>query len=125
MNLKGAHVFQAEAIRRASKISAELRDGVDVGSLCRRRQIADRHVLDHATTQRAHLGHLETSCLRGGLQHPRSFQTGGRLTTRLPLPRKRVRSIPNRFCLKSSRSREASMTQARAYSSDVAFSPSV
>src|ERR1700674_5504738 len=94
MNLKGAHVFQAEAIRRASKISAELRDGVELGSLCPPRQSADRHVLDHATTQRAHLGHLETSCLRGGLQHPRSFQTGGRLTTRLPLPRKRVRSIP-------------------------------
>jgi hypothetical protein len=58
MNLKGAHILQAKAIRRAAKISAELRNGVDVGSLCRRRQIADRHVLDHATTQRAHLGHM-------------------------------------------------------------------
>jgi hypothetical protein len=32
---------------------------VDVGSLRGGRQIADRHVLDHATAQRAHLDHLD------------------------------------------------------------------
>src|SRR3954452_16103186 len=40
------------------------------------RQIADRHVLDHASAQRAHRGHRVTSCLRGGMQHPRSSQAG-------------------------------------------------
>ena len=30
------------------------------------REIADGHVLDHATAQRADLGHLKTSCLRVG-----------------------------------------------------------
>src|SRR6516164_5028959 len=36
-----------------------------VGSLLRRRQIADRHVLDHAATQRAYLGHRGLSCPEG------------------------------------------------------------
>ena len=48
MDLEGPDVFQTQQIRRTAKISAELRDRVDVGSLRRRRQIADRHVLDHA-----------------------------------------------------------------------------
>ena len=59
LDLEGAYVFQSEAIWRVTEITAELRNGVDVGSLGRRRQIADRHVLDHATTQRARLGHLK------------------------------------------------------------------
>src|SRR5208282_2891230 len=55
-----------------AKISAELRDGVDVGLLRRRRQIADRHVLDHASAQRAHRSHLKISCLRVGCDTPSS-----------------------------------------------------
>jgi len=51
------------------KILAELRNRVDVGSLRRRRQIADRHVLDHAATHRAYLGHLKLLS-ESGLQHP-------------------------------------------------------
>jgi len=47
MHLIGPNILQAKPIRRATKILAELRDRVDVGSLCRRRQIADRHILDH------------------------------------------------------------------------------
>src|SRR5271169_5479028 len=82
---------------RVTEITAELRNGMDVRSLGGRRQIADRHVLDHATTQRARLSHLKTSCLRGGLQHPRSFQTKDHLTTAPPLPRKRVRCVPGMF----------------------------
>src|SRR5712672_135382 len=70
MNLEGADVFQFQPIRRFAEIAAELRNRTDVGSLRRRRQITDGHVLDHATAQRAHCGHLETSCLGGGLQHP-------------------------------------------------------
>src|SRR6266487_3290223 len=44
---------------------AELHYAADIGSLCRRREIADGHVLDHTATERAHLGHLGTSCPKG------------------------------------------------------------
>jgi hypothetical protein len=58
MHLESADIFQPQTIRGTTEISAELRNGVDVGLMGRRRKIADRHVLDHATTQRADLGHL-------------------------------------------------------------------
>jgi hypothetical protein len=77
MNLMGAHVLQAEPVRRAVKILAELRNRMDVGLLCRRRQIVDCHVLDHATTQRAHLGHLKLLSESG--LHTQSSQPGGQL----------------------------------------------
>ena len=41
---------------------------MDVGSLGRRRQVADRHVLDHPAAERAYIGHLGVSRLWGGLQ---------------------------------------------------------
>ena len=41
MHLKGAHVLETEPLRRAAEKPAELRHGMDVGSLRRRRQIAD------------------------------------------------------------------------------------
>ena len=66
MNLKGADILEPQTVRGSIKISAELRNRVDVGSLGRRRKIADRHILDHATTQRADLGHLKASCLGVG-----------------------------------------------------------
>src|SRR6266581_4517014 len=44
---------------------AELHYAADIGSLCRRREIADGHVLEHTATERAHLGHLGTSCPKG------------------------------------------------------------
>src|SRR5207247_4521381 len=44
---------------------SELHHAADIGSLCRRREIADGHVLDHTATERAHLGHLGTSCPKG------------------------------------------------------------
>src|SRR6266496_6156668 len=56
---------------------AELHYAADIGSLCRRREIADGHVLDHTATERAHLGHLGTSCPKDGLLTPSSSQTGG------------------------------------------------
>jgi hypothetical protein len=42
------NALQTKPVRRAAKVAAELGDGVNVRSLCRRRQIADRHVFDHA-----------------------------------------------------------------------------
>src|ERR1700691_4602178 len=59
-----------------AEISAELRNRVNVRLLGRRRQIADRHVLDHPATQRAHLGHLKLLPERGLLNTP-SSQAGG------------------------------------------------
>src|SRR6202044_1754787 len=119
LDLEGAYVFQSEAIWRVAEITAELRNGVDVGSLGRRRQIADRHVLGHATTQRARLGHLKLLSEGGGLQHPRSSATGDPPPTDPPLPRKRVRSIPldsvkpDHACLTTFRADEARRNAGR------------
>src|SRR5262249_53441493 len=78
MNLEGVHIFQAETIRRAAKIPTELRYRVEVRLLRRRRQITDRHVLDHAAAKRVDLSHWKTSCLKGwASKNPRSSQTGG------------------------------------------------
>src|SRR5262245_52172812 len=78
MKLEGVHIFQAETIRRAAKIPTELRYRVEVRLLRRRRQITDRHVLDHAAAKRADLSHWKTSCLKGwASKNPRSSQTGG------------------------------------------------
>src|SRR6266566_4880546 len=65
MNLEGVDIFQAETIRTAAKIPAELRYRAEVRLLRRRRQIADRHVLDHAAAKRADLSHRKTSCPKG------------------------------------------------------------
>src|SRR5262249_62151900 len=78
MNLKRVHIFQAKTIRGAPKMPTELRYCIEVRLLRRRRQIADRHVLDHAAAKRADLSHRKTSCLKGGAaKNPRSSQTGG------------------------------------------------
>src|SRR3954462_8711221 len=78
MNLESVNIFQAKTIRGAAKIPAELRYGIEVRLLRRRRQIADRHVLDHTAAKRADLSHRKTSCLKGwAAKNPRSSQTGG------------------------------------------------
>src|SRR5262245_896790 len=69
MNLEGVNIFQAQMIRRA-KIPAQRRYAAEVRLLRRRRQIADRHVLDHAAAKRAHLSHRKTSCLKGWASTP-------------------------------------------------------
>jgi hypothetical protein len=48
-----ADILQAQMVGGSAKIPTELRYGGKVGSLGRRRQIADRHVLDHAAAKRA------------------------------------------------------------------------
>src|SRR6185436_680304 len=65
MNLESVNIFQAQTIRGAAKVPAQLRYGVDVRLLRRRRQIADRHILDHTAAKRADLSHRKTSCLKG------------------------------------------------------------
>ena len=94
MDLEGAHVLQAQPIGRAAKIATELRNGMQVGSLGRRRQITDGHVLDHAPAKRAHLSHRGAPvskigpCNRNPLRQERFTLSAD------PLPRQRVRSIP-------------------------------
>src|SRR5260370_1903580 len=67
MDLIGTHGLDPEEVRRAAKMAAEMDDRIDVGSLRRRRQIADLDVLDHALTQRAQLGHRVLLSARLGL----------------------------------------------------------
>jgi len=70
VHLEGAHILQPQSVRGAAKISAELGDRIEVGSLRRRRQITDGHVLDHATAQRAEISHEGLSCLEGWASTP-------------------------------------------------------
>ncbi len=59
-----------------------------------RRQIADRHVLDHASAERAHLGHRKTSCLKGwALKTLDPLRQEAAVTTSPQMPRQRLRSI--------------------------------
>src|SRR6266446_4930802 len=98
MKLKRVDIFQAKTIRGATKIPTELRYRIEVRLLRRRRQIADRHVLDHAAAKRADLSHRKTSCLKGWasktLNPLRQEVTGATAQ----LPRKRLRSIHKRNC---------------------------
>jgi hypothetical protein len=78
MKLKRVDIFQAKTIRGATKIPTELRYRIEVRLLRRRRQIADRHVLDHAAAKRADLSHRKTSCLKGWARKTQDpFRQGG------------------------------------------------
>src|ERR1700687_4367975 len=59
MKLIAAHVFEARGIRRAAEESGEVLDPLHVVMLGLRRELADRHVFDHALPQRAYglIGH--------------------------------------------------------------------
>jgi hypothetical protein len=59
-----------------------------------RRQIADRHVLDHAAAKRADLSHCKNSCLKGWASKTRDPLRQEAAVAILPqLPRQRLRSI--------------------------------
>src|ERR1700729_1073079 len=95
MNLKGPDVLQTKLVRRAAEEAAELGNRMHIRSLGRRRQIADCHILDHAPTQRAHLGHRGLP-FQGWGEAPKPWQTE-RLehpATAHRFPPQRVSSIP-------------------------------
>src|SRR5438094_5803904 len=99
MKLKRVDIFQAKTIRGATKIPTELRYRIEVRLLRRRRQIADRHVLDHAAAKRADLSHRKTSCLKGWARKTLNpLRQEATVTTSPQMPRQRLRSIlnPNR-----------------------------
>jgi hypothetical protein len=57
MQLIRADILNTQPLRRFSKMAAELPDGVDVRLLRRLREVADRHVFDHALAKRARRSH--------------------------------------------------------------------
>src|SRR5258708_37784375 len=94
MSLEGADILQAEQIGRPTKIPPQLRYRGKIGSLRRRRQIADRHVLDHAAAKRADLSHRKTSCLKGWASKTLDPLRQEATVAALPqLPRKRLRCV--------------------------------
>ena len=76
VKLVGANLLDPQPIRRTAEETAELGDRVDVGLLGCWREVANRHVVDHAATQRGHLSHHGISCLMIGSGQPQSSQTG-------------------------------------------------
>ena len=75
--MKCPDIFQPEAVRRSAEIPRKLRNCMKLGPLCRRRQIADRHVIDHPPAQGAHLGH--SHLLFEGWETTQSFKTEEKL----------------------------------------------
>src|SRR5258708_39318568 len=59
MQLKAAHVFRVSCVGRAVEVTCEVLDPLHIVMLGLLRELADRHVFDHAPTQRADslLGH--------------------------------------------------------------------
>src|SRR6476660_9207847 len=70
MKLIAAYVFEARGIGRAAEESSEVLDPLHVVMLGLRRELADRHVFDHALPQWAYglIGHEGRSCLDGGCE---------------------------------------------------------
>src|SRR6266536_1925486 len=95
MNLEGVDIFQAETIGGAAKIPAELRYSVEVRLLRRRRQIADRHVLDHTAAKSADLSHRKLLSEGLGCEKPTILRREAITATAPQLPRQRLRSIPH------------------------------
>src|SRR6266487_5216159 len=79
MKLEGVDIFVASTIGGAAKIPAELRYSVEVRLLRRRRQIADRHVLDHTAAKSADLSHRKLLSEGLGCEKPTILSDGRRL----------------------------------------------
>ena len=67
--------LQRQPVRRSAEEPAELRHRMHVGSLRRRREVADRHVLDHAAAKRAGLGHRKAPVWKR-VSATQTFQSG-------------------------------------------------
>src|ERR1700678_4192537 len=101
MKLIAAHVFEARGIGRAAEESREVLDPLHVVMLGLRRELADRHVFDHALPQRAYglIGHEGCSCLDEGCEPLISRQDApscyrvGCVVRRGALPRERFSPV--------------------------------
>jgi hypothetical protein len=74
MQLICTDVLQVQPVGRTAKMTAELGDRVDVGLLCRRRQIADCHVLDQTSAQKADLSHRRLPSVEDWSDNPESLR---------------------------------------------------
>src|SRR3974377_2195398 len=76
MQLIAAYVLEGRRVRGSSEKGGEVLDPLHVVMLGLRRELADRHVFDHAPAQRAHrlVGHGGAPVLSEVLQHPISRQ---------------------------------------------------
>src|SRR6185312_2182861 len=108
MKLIAAHVFEARRIGRAAEESGEVLDPLHVVMLGLRRELADRHVFDHAPPQRAYglIGHEGCSCLGEGCEPLISRQDAPwrypicRAASRGALPRERFSPLAHRNILR-------------------------
>src|SRR5687767_10712813 len=85
MQLKAPHVLEVRRGGRAAEEHGEVLDGADVALLSLRRELADRHVFDHAPAQWAH-------CLVGHGDAPVLSEVVG-------TPRSQDRTLPSRYCV--------------------------
>src|SRR6266487_4133667 len=99
MKLEGVDIFVASTIGGAAKIPAELRYSVEVRLLRRRRQIADRHVLDHTAAKSADLSHRKLLSEGLGCEKPTILSDGRRLL-RPPLNCRASGFVQSEFCNK-------------------------
>src|SRR6202453_3072999 len=74
MQLVAAHVLETRRIRRSSEKRREVLDPLHIVMLGLRRELADRHVFDHAPAQRAHcfIGHGDAPVLSEVVATPQS-----------------------------------------------------
>src|ERR1700752_3257154 len=72
MQLVAAHVLETRRIRRSSEKRREVLDPLHIVMLGLRRELADRHVFDHAPAQRAHclVGHGDAPALSEVVGNP-------------------------------------------------------
>src|SRR6267378_4586222 len=93
MQLVTAHVLEARRVGRSAKKRREVLDPLHVITLGLRRELADRHVFDHAAPQRAHglVGHGDAPVLSEGCEPLISRQDA---PSRYPFSRATRRSKP-------------------------------
>src|SRR6195256_4126376 len=101
MQLIAAHVLEARRIGRSPEKRGEVLDPLHVVMLGLRRELADRHVFDHAPPQWAHglIGHGDAPVLSEGCEPLISRQDAplryrpGRVASRSVLPRERFNPL--------------------------------
>src|SRR5207244_11940301 len=104
MQLVAAHVLETRRVRRSAEERGEVLDPLHIVMLGLRRELADRHVFDHAPAQRAHclVGHGDAPVLGEGCELLISRQDAplryplGSLASRSVLPRERFSPWVNR-----------------------------
>src|ERR1700692_415839 len=88
MQPKAAHVLRLRRVRGPTQKRSEVLDPLHVVMLSFWRKLADRHVFDHAPTQRADglLGHGDAPVLSEVVETPQSQDRTPRPAMLLPVP---------------------------------------